>query len=496
MKIDIKSLFAKENIYKWLLAVGYVLLLSPFAYSVFYSMPANDDFAWALTWWSDNRIVEMFHRVHWNYTNSFGNSGIFAIMIQVLFNPLYWFDNAGHSFGICQLIAFFIVVVPLLIVVRKFFITVGYLTDKRAADIATFLVAVMLYTSYYYSDVYNWWSGTPGYAMMMVVAVFTLVNIAKHQQTLEKSTYVAMIITGMIACTSMMYCVTIGVFYVIYVFIVHWKNGESFLKKAMPLACYIIAGVLMLIAPGNHTRMGNENAMNASVKASVIVTAVCNLLRLRASIISKPIAVLAIVLIMVIGVIAKGKKKPRILLVILGAVGVLVAGFGAVLPYVYGSSKALDSEFTGRVYFVEDYITIIGFAIAAFKLGQWIGHMVTLESICKICGAVAVLATVIALMYGQKHGYLVQLLPYDITQKSDIIKTTYYFWDDILDKIQESPEDDVVIDRTNVTWIPYVYPCGIDGDYQPTLSDDAKYGNCNQCASKYFGKKSIVVNLY
>lgn len=496
MKINIKGLFAKENIYKWLLAVGYILLLSPFAYSVFYSMPANDDFAWALTWWSDNRIVEMFHRTHWNYMNYFGQSGIFAVMIQVIFNPLYWFDNAGHSFGISMLLYFLIVTTLILIALRKLFISVGNINDKRIADTVTFFVAVMLFTSYYYFDVYNWWSGMPGYSVMMVVMLFTLVNIVNHQQKLDKPTYIAMIITGMIACTSIMYCVTIGVFYLIYVFIVNRNNGESFLKKSIPLFCYILAGVLMLIAPGNHARMGGESHLDASLKASVIVTAVRNILRLRASIISKPIAMLAVAIILLIGIIAKGEKKPRLLSIILAALGTLFAGFGAVLPYVYGSGKALDSEFAARIYYVQDYVTIIGFALVAFKLGQWLGHVVKLENIKRLCGIAAAAFTIICLAYGQKHGYLSQLIPYDIVQKSDLIRTTYYFWDDILEEIEQSSDADVVVERTNVDWCQYVYVTSLDGDYKPPLSEDAKYGNCNECASKYYGKKSIVVNLY
>ena len=73
-----------------ILIIGLCALLAPFIYSVYYSMPANDDFAWAISWFSSNRIVESFCRVGWNYMNSFGNSGIFAILIQVLFH-LYVF---------------------------------------------------------------------------------------------------------------------------------------------------------------------------------------------------------------------------------------------------------------------------------------------------------------------------------------------------------------------------------------------------------------------
>ena len=96
----------KNTKYKIILAVAYIAMLLPFLYAVFYSMPANDDFAWAIEWFSSNRLVEVVKRVDWNYNNFFGQSGVIALIIQVLFNPLYWFKDAGHSFGISMCVVF------------------------------------------------------------------------------------------------------------------------------------------------------------------------------------------------------------------------------------------------------------------------------------------------------------------------------------------------------------------------------------------------------
>ena len=128
-----------------ILIIGLCALLAPFIYSVYYSMPANDDFAWAISWFSSNRIVESFCRVGWNYMNSFGNSGIFAILIQVLFNPLYLFDNAGHSFGICMMVFFLLIFVTMIWAIRRLLVNLCGVTDDAVADVVTFLITVLLY---------------------------------------------------------------------------------------------------------------------------------------------------------------------------------------------------------------------------------------------------------------------------------------------------------------------------------------------------------------
>ena len=90
MKRILKSMTA----YRWILLIGYILLLAPFVYAVFYSMPANDDYALGTNWWGANIFVEAFKRMQWNYLHWFGQSGTIAILIQVIFNPLKMQDIA------------------------------------------------------------------------------------------------------------------------------------------------------------------------------------------------------------------------------------------------------------------------------------------------------------------------------------------------------------------------------------------------------------------
>ena len=494
------SSFTGQNKYRILLAVGYILLLSPFVYSVYYSMPANDDFAWALEWWSSNRLVEALHRVGWNYMNFFGQSGAFAIIIQILFNPLYWFNNAGHSFGICMVIVYLLIAIGMVMGLNSLVRNLSHIRVHSIVEIISFLIMCILYTCYYYSDVYNWWSGVPGYSLMMMVEIFTLNAIAAHQTKPDNKSYIGMIVLGIISCSGMMYCVTTGIFYFIYVFVLHYKQGDRLIKKIVPLVLFVISGIITIVAPGNFNRMSDTGAVHVSLRDSVIVTVIRVILRIRATVISKPWLIIFLFVIFMLGIKYRTDIRIKLWQLILGAIAIMTSVFGAMLPYVYGSNKALDSEFISRALYIEDYITFIGAAFWFLMFGMYIGHVLEEYNPLIIGTSVLAVATGMVVIacsfYGVVHGYWSQLLQYDMIQKADLIKESYYFWDDILDEI-DSAEDgsDVVIDRVDVSWCQYVYDTSLDEEYKEPVSEDYKYGNCNQCASLYYGVRSIIVNL-
>ncbi len=484
--------------YRVLLLIGYIFIFGSYLYSIYYSMPANDDFAWAIEWWSSNRLIETFHRIKWNYMNSFGNSGVFAIVVQILINPLYWFNNAGHSYGITMIIANAIIIIGILVSVREIFKYIFSINSNLVLDVLVFIIALLISTSYYYSDVYNWWSGTPGYSGMMMMTLITGAAILRYLNFPErKSNYILMIVVGMITCTSMMYCVAVGSFYVLFTFIVFLKNGDSFKKKIVPLAAYIFSGILMVIAPGNYARMSNEQSTGSRIIPAMIVTAYRVITRLTTTVQTKPWVIVLMLLIFVIGICYGGKKQQNLLVIVLGAICTIISAYSGVLLYVYGSNKNFDSEFTPRVYYVEDYLVFIGMAVVGYALGAWVNQKLNL-SLDKIKAfsltSIIVVVLLISIAHNQNYRGIIQV---DIFYKSQLIQESWVFWDEILQVIEESETGaDLVIDRNNVDWCQYSYYVGLDDIPREKLSDESKYGNCNQCASKYYNVDSIIVNLY
>ena len=492
---SLKKFTPNRLIIKGIFVVAYTLLFVPYLYSIYYSMPANDDFAWAIEWWTSNRLVEMFHRVAWNYMNYFGQSGIMAVMLQVTLNPLYLFDNAGHSFGIMMMIYNSLIMIGILVAVRKLFKEIFEITSSLQLDVLTLITAALLTTSYYYSDVYNWWSGVPGYSFTMMLCLLTCAYIVAFLNEGTKKSYIIMIVLGILTCTSMMYCVAIGGFYVLYMFIIRRKDGDL-KKKITPLVAFIVAGVLMVIAPGNSARMASEQRSSGMAEA-ISVTLHRTITRAIVTVQTKPWVLCMLVIILLMGLLVGTSKKVSIVNTILGGVVVYISAFTAVLLYVYGQQKTIDSEFTPRIYYVEDYMMFVGAAIIAFAVGCFIKQIIHLQvkqTFANVGIAAVALLSALYVATGMRYAGVIQ---YDIYSKAPVIQASWVLWNGILDEVIAAEDGaDVVIERQNVPWCQYSYYTSIDEDYKEPLSADAKYGNCNECAAKYYGVNSIVVYLY
>ncbi|WP_028242306.1 DUF6056 family protein [Pseudobutyrivibrio ruminis] len=477
-----------------LLAIGYILLFAPFVYSVFYSMPANDDFALGINWWGKGIIGEALMRAGWNYMHWFGQSGIFAVIIQVLFNPLYWLGDNGHSFGIYMIVVFLLVTIATLWAIRRLIKNVSYVEDAKVLNIATFLFALLLFTGYYYSDVYNWWSGVPGYSFMMFLNIWNLSNIAAYTNTKASKDYWKMVIIGIITCTSLMNCVATGVFYLLFVFIVRNKQmaDVKLVKKGIPLALYIISGLLMAAAPGNFERQ-RDDTKPEYIKA-LFVTVYRIITRLIVGIKTRPWLVLIVLFIVVLGMAYKDARIKAWHLV-LGIVCTVISAVGAIYPYVLGNGKDLQAEFSPRAYFIEDYLILIGFGVIAFCLGQLIANRIAFEGKAKpIIGIGCLISVVYMLSF---HSGMAPFIPADIVKSAGVIKESYYYWEDIRNEAKNSPEDDVIIYRDQLTWSQYVYYTSFDdgSDSDWPVGPDIYYAGCNQAAAKLYGKNSITLHV-
>lgn len=497
MEIDRKKII----ILRCLLAVGYILLLAPFVYSVFYSMPANDDFALGINWWGGNIITEGFRRLAWNYMHWFGQSGVIAILIQVILNPLFWFQNSGHSFGICMVIVFLAIAFGTIYAARRLIALIVKNDNKIVLDVFAFLTALLLFTSYYYNDVYNWWSGVPGYSLMMMLNIFTFGNIVKYTNTHKKNDYIWMIVFGVITCTSLMNCVATGLFYLIFIFGLRFKDGDSLVKKLCPLALYVISGIITVIAPGNYERIEYERYFGYEVADpqyihSAIITAERVVYRFVMTMVNKPWTISIVIAIALLGMFIGGEEKTNLKYLIISAVCVFIAAFGAVYPYVLGSNKTFDSEFANRIYFVEDYIVFIGMAIIAFRLGQWISIYIDKKIDIKQFVVSYVLLLVLTCGFAKLNPYTTAFVPTDIVNRVSIIKETYYFWDGILEEAENSSEKDVVITRKDVDWCPYVYGCGLsDNSLKWPEGENEYYCGSNEAVAKMFGKDNVTLIL-
>ncbi len=493
VRIEKSNMYGHKNINKivrvFFLAT-FIILIIPHLYTLYYAMPANDDYALGQKWWGQPLLIESFLRAGWNYMNWFGQSGIIACVIQVLFSPLYWFKDAGHSYGISMGIVFVLIISGILILVRRFIKYYCKIDSAIALDTFTLLLGFIFLTVYYYSDVYNWWSGVQGYSLMILMSVLTYGNVVKYSITKTQKDYVWMIVTGVITCTSLMNCVCVGLFYVCYMFFAQRNSSVSIKKKIFPLLLYIISGVLMVIAPGNYTRMSNSTDgphFLQALEVSIYVT----IERIKETVILRPWILLFLFLILLTGIASFTVKKINVLEIIATVVVTMISVIGAFYPYSLGQNLSFETEVAKRIYFVEDYMMFIGFSVTAYLLGLLLRQVLFKDIDIKRIIVVATVMTIISgvglVAFRERLGVFI---PVDIVKKADLIRDSYYYWKDIKYEIMTSSDDDVVVTRPPITWCQYVYYMGLDdgnGDWE----DSSYYGTCNQCAARLYGKKSI-----
>jgi hypothetical protein len=459
-------------------------------------MPATDDYAWAIEWFSTNRLVEVVKRVQWNYMNWFGQSGVFAVVIQILFNPLYWFKDVGHSFGICMVLVYTLIVVGLISAIKGLAKSLLKIEDEFIRSVFTFLLITLLFTTYYYNDVYNWWSGTPGYSMMMVVMLFSMKYISDYVNNRDKKSYIKMIITGAIACTGLMNCVAIGLFYILEVFF-NEEFKERVKKDVMPLVIYVISGVITVIAPGNYRRTESYDKGDVQYIGSLFVAVYRILKRAVETLLIYPWTIALFLLIVIFSMTYTGRDKiPSLKRIVVGVIFTITSAVGAMYPYVAGERKQIEDGFAERAFFVTDFIMFIGFAFIVFQLGQYILAKSKKNVGKKVAIGIGLCIMSISLFAAKTKEKLMYFVPYDIIMHRAEIAEIYYTWEDIISEIENSSEDVVAVKREHVPWTRFSYPAGIDpGEYTRIKVNTNYYGNTNQCSQIWYGKEKIQVYI-
>lgn len=475
---------------QYMLILMYIIVFIPYVFCIYNSMPANDDFALSLNWWGKGIVGEAIERVVWNYNNWFGQSGIIAILIQVLCNPLHWFNNSGHSFGICMLIANTIVMVFIIKSIRDILNSLLECKYSVICDIATFLIILIISSGNYYCDVYNWWSGFVGYAMMMLFSVLSIKNTVKYNVYGKNNNYILQIFWGICACTSLMCCVPVGVFYLIFTILFFRKNKDRLIKRILPFVMYVAAGVLTVAAPGNYGRKDYDesNTIISAIKVSLYII----VRRMKNTFIDKRWMLFLFIALVLCGMFCRSKFGKEMISIIIGIFGVIVSALGTILPYVYGNGKSIYEEFAPRAYYMLDYVLFIGMGIIAVYIGVFISYIIG-EKNRYVFGGFASIA-VLLLVYSILTGEIKQCAQIDIVNKSEIITESYDVWNGIFREIdQAAPDSDLIIRRPQLTWCQYVYYPGIDEEVCLPIQPGEKYANCNQSAAKHFGVNSVSV---
>lgn len=471
--------------------VLYVWLLRNYIFSIYYSMPANDDFALGISWWGKNILGEAVSRAWWNYNNWGGQSGTVAVLVQVFFNPLYWFGAKGHAFSICMLIANGIILFGIIQAIKGFIENYFEVDNQLVVDVVCFLIIAIISTSHYYNDVYNWWSGLIGYAFMLMLSLQTINYESKYLKSHSKFHYGMMVGLGSLACSSVMNCAFVGALYLFLVLRDFSNQKTNLVKLVIPLGCFVLSGILTVTAPGNRVRMVARPGTVTSTSLSMQTSFELIQYRLTNTFDEEPFVKVLLALIVIMGFfISKHAVKLRYIL--LGLVLMIIVCAASILPYVYGQSKTLDAEFAPRALYVFDYYMFIGLAMLLFALGGLIAQIVVHgAAFGKLAFVLVPFAFALHVMPSVLWENIIQN---DIEKDKAIIVETFEVWNDIFQEFSDAAEgSSIVALRPEVTWTPYFYYPGVDDEICDPIEPGDGYANCNQSVAEYFGLSRVSV---
>ncbi len=479
------------------LAIAYLIIMMPMCYSIYYSVPACDDFAAAYRLNGTGLWSQAIYRgisMWWTW----GGRWLTQIC-QVLINPLNSHEHLGHKYGIYMIVLFFITSAILIYSIHAFVEEI--LQQKRTAlvEAATYITVALFFTTYYYSECYNWFVGAMVYTVPMPLGLLAITAMMRYgkKEGNQKLNYIVMIVAAIFPATIEWCDPALGLCYLYFIYYKCWNERvtepiKAKIKNIMPLLIYIILGISNVFAPGNFVRKEYYD-IDVSVARCFLQYVIDAVIRVQDLIVDHPLAVLLFLILIVIGIKSNPAREEKKGIIVFAIFMVLITT-GSVFPYIYArgfTTTYLDI----RVEYVLDFCLELGIGFLCLKLGQWIAYKFDLELNKRhMLSIVSVLALFAYVSIIQNYAYL-DITSIDILRNSSLIKESYVFWDDVLLEIENSTEDDVIIYRDEeLDWSPYFYATGMVEGEVYDVSADKIYDEEFIMPNVYYGKNSIEIH--
>ena len=472
----------------------YAVLFAPICFAIYYAVPASDDFGSAAGI-NGESLIESIAYVYRVWSTWVGRWFVGIVLRQL--NPLNSHVHLGHSYGIYMIVFFLItnvvIIGALTIIVKRI---IG--EKSKYVPVVTFLIMAMFLTTNYYSECYSWYNGAMTYVMPMMfvmVAVASMIRYTDYDSTKRANiAYFLMIIGGIFAATTEIYDVALGITYLYFVYYCHLdeRKSEMFklkIKNAIPLLIYIIFGMSSVFAPGNSLRK-EYYEVEVSAGRSFVQYIIDVIIRLQDMIVDHPLFVWILIVLLFIGIMSNNaheqvKRIPEVIVLF------VIIITGAVYPYIY--ARAFDTTYMDvRMEYVLDFCLCLALGILAVMIGRYLNYRFTIEMEAKdIVMSVAGLAVFAYVALIQNYAYL-DILQMDIMRNRELITESYAYYDGVLSEIENSTDDEVIIERDYVpTWSPYILPVGIENGEVYDVVFNKAYDEEHIMINVYYGKQSI-----
>ena len=466
-----------KNTLLFLIAV--FLLVIPFLYTMYYSLPSTDDFWMAAGIDKNNVFSDAIATANTFYLNWGG--GWLYIFLEVLLNPLVYFGINGHYLGI-ELIFFLLVFLCVLYSVIKTCVQkILKITDSRYIMAIYFLILVLFLNTTVYTEIFYWFVGS-SYLWSMILILYTVkleINFFT-EETHSWGKILLMSVVGFCACMCYTEAIFPGAIFLIF-FFYEVKQKKWKMWHLIPFISWVAGGVIAVVAPGNYMRydetsLAGNFSLFGAIKNSAVMTmnGIFDLLK-------NPVFIIVAVCFVAIG-IYKGNQKienihPAISFIIT-IIGLWITYFPFALGY--GSYMYIPN----RCQFIFNLYAVLSFAVCFFYLGCWLKEKESLILNRKQLQMVAIGLVIFGYICLIPTKYY-QELPYAQTvAQSHQVKLAYSEWNYLLNYIATSDGDEIVFDRNTVN-TPIIKSPGITSDADHSI---------NQHIASYFGKESVAIN--
>ena len=472
----------------------YAVLFAPICFAIYYAVPASDDFGSAAGI-NGESLIESIAYVYRVWSTWVGRWFVGIVLRQL--NPLNSHVHLGHSYGIYMIVFFLItnvvIIGALTIIVKRI---IG--EKSKYVPVVTFLIMAMFLTTNYYSECYSWYNGAMTYVMPMMFVMVAAASMIRYTESDSKKraniAYFLMIIGGIFAATTEIYDVALGITYLYFVYYCHLdeRKSEMFklkIKNAIPLLIYIIFGMSSVFAPGNSLRK-EYYEVEVSAGRSFVQYIIDVIIRLQDMIVDHPLFVWILIVLLFIGIMSNNaheqvKRIPEVIVLF------VIIITGAVYPYIY--ARAFDTTYMDvRMEYVLDFCLCLALGILAVMIGRYLNYRFIIDMEAKdIVMSVAGLVVFFYVALIQNYAYL-DILQMDILRNRGLITESYAYYDGVLSEIENSTDDEVIIERDYVpTWSPYILPVGIENGEVYDVVFNKAYDEEHIMINVYYGKQSI-----
>ncbi|MCR5416510.1 MAG: hypothetical protein K6E79_06930 [Pseudobutyrivibrio sp.] len=356
------------------------------------------------------------------------------------------------------------------------------------------MIAVMLIENYYYVEAYNWYVGMIAYPFVIAIMFLNFYFTLEFSTNGKKKNFIAMLITGIVVANTTAFDIPLGIFYLYIVLIKKGFNNriDNIIKRYIPLIVYIFVGLITVIAPGNFARQSQYTeavSLGTSIRQTVADVQFFGMAIIK----ERPVTLVIAAILVILGFAIQSGKSKKPGNIVLYAVASVCVWLGCLLPYVYGRGMT-RTYLDVRMQYVFDFLFEISLCIGCVMLGQWIGYFVktNLEKVGYILAAVMTVLGVAAVFVTGRYATTVS---YEIYAKRAEIVASYDMWNGILLEIENSPNDDVVVDRDyNVPWNKYFLYSGMEPGEVYAVDLDAFYDSQQILPNVYYKKNSITIN--